>query len=170
VKSRVDQRRDKVQSKRTYFQTIILPHITFPSLLKYSLTIFCKTATSDIFMKSALSQVISSNNFKASHINKFAEKLDGGNCCLDFSSGLVFARTHGHEASHDSFGPIKTLLRSLQSNQSALIDLLQSEGVRLFGENMFGVHSIDYSHVGSLFYVFAAYGAPLVPTLVLGGR
>src|SRR4051812_47884029 len=35
------------------------------------------------------------------------EKLDGGNCCL--FRGKVYARTHKHEASHASFGPIKSL-------------------------------------------------------------
>lgn len=99
----------------------------------------------------------------------FPEKLDGGNCCLDFSCGLVFARTHGHEANHDSFGPVKTFFRSLQSSHASLVDLLESKGVKLFGENMFGIHSIEYSHVGSVFYAFAAYGRCLMPT-ILGGE
>eukprot|EP00392_Amoebophrya_sp_AT5.2_P016899 g17207.t1 len=39
------------------------------------------------------------------------EKLDGGNCCIK-DGGLVFARTHAHVANHESFEPVRQMLRS----------------------------------------------------------
>ncbi|KAJ3280856.1 hypothetical protein HK104_000357 [Borealophlyctis nickersoniae] len=75
------------------------------------------------------------------------EKLDGGNCCLH--AGNVYARTHGHTASHASFGPIKALYAQLRT--------LIPEHLYLFGENMTGIHSIEYSHLTSAFYLFAVY-------------
>ena len=81
---------------------------------------------------------------------------------MDFATGTVFGRTHSHEATHESFGPIKALFQSIQRNKSPLYHLLQSKGLQLFGENVFGVHSIVYPHVGDVLYVFAAFGLPLV--------
>ena len=70
------------------------------------------------------------------------EKLDGGNCCITVPAAgeapRVYARTHSHEATHDSFGPIKTL--ALEMSYSGYLE----PGVKLFGENMFGIHSIEY--------------------------
>ena len=34
------------------------------------------------------------------------EKMDGANCCLG-PGGKVYARTHGHEATHASFNAVK---------------------------------------------------------------
>ena len=74
------------------------------------------------------------------------EKADGGNCCL--SKGMVFARTHGQEATHDSFKWVKGFYS--QFSYSELLD-----GLSLFGENLQGVHSIEYSGLQSFFYLFA---------------
>lgn len=52
------------------------------------------------------------------------------------------------EATHGSFGPIKQL--------SAQISFLLPESIQLFGENMFGIHSIEYDRLESYLYVFAA--------------
>ena len=75
------------------------------------------------------------------------EKLDGGNCCL--FDGKVYARTHGQEAGHDSFTWVKGFYSAFK--YSPLLD-----GVSLFGENLQGVHSIEYDGLSSFFYAFAA--------------
>lgn len=82
----------------------------------------------------------------ASHRDLATRQLDGGNCCL--RDGKVFARTHSHEATHASFSPIKEL--SARVVACGLVD----EGVSLFGENMAGIHSIEYDDLESFFYLF----------------
>lgn len=75
------------------------------------------------------------------------EKLDGGNC--SFYQGKVFSRSAADETSHASFGPVKQLF-------ARLAPMLQRSEVQLFGENMFGIHSIEYDYLQSCFYLFAA--------------
>ena len=58
----------------------------------------------------------------------------------------VFARTVTAEASHPSFGPIKEL--------ASQMTYLLPDNVQLFGENMFGIHSIEYDELSSYFYLF----------------
>ena len=58
----------------------------------------------------------------------------------------VYSRTVNSEASHPSFGPIKELASG--------ISCLLPDNVQLFGENMFGVHSIEYDSLRSFFYLF----------------
>ena len=60
----------------------------------------------------------------------------------------VYARTVGSETTHPSFSPAKQL--------SAQISYMLPDNIQLFGENMFGVHSIEYNRLESFFYVFAA--------------
>eukprot|EP01004_Peranema_trichophorum_P001887 NODE_1245_length_2050_cov_12.893098_g1053_i0.p1 GENE.NODE_1245_length_2050_cov_12.893098_g1053_i0~~NODE_1245_length_2050_cov_12.893098_g1053_i0.p1 ORF type:complete len:651 (-),score=136.80 NODE_1245_length_2050_cov_12.893098_g1053_i0:46-1998(-) len=74
------------------------------------------------------------------------EKLDGGNCCI--YNGKVFSRTHKHEATHSSFGTIKSIC-------SRLVGMLD-EDLALFGENMTGIHSIEYDELDDYFYLFGA--------------
>ena len=50
------------------------------------------------------------------------------------------------EARHASFGPIKEL--------ASQISYLVPARLQLFGENMFGVHSIEYDELESFFYLF----------------
>ncbi|CAK9003045.1 unnamed protein product [Durusdinium trenchii] len=73
------------------------------------------------------------------------EKLDGGNCCL--KDGQVFGRTHAQPATHESFSAVKELAANFGG---------QLHDLQLFGENMQGVHSIEYGNLQSFFYVFAA--------------
>jgi len=73
------------------------------------------------------------------------EKFDGGNCCI--KDGQVYARTHAQPATHESFSAVKQLSRSFAA---------QLDGIELFGENMQGVHSIQYNNLTSFFYVFGA--------------
>ena len=48
---------------------------------------------------------------------------------------------------HPSFGPIKQL--------AAQVSYLLPDNIQLFGENMFGIHSIEYDGLTSFFYIFA---------------
>ena len=73
------------------------------------------------------------------------EKVDGGNCCVH--DGMVYARSTNSEATHPSFGPIKQL--------AAQVCYLLPGNIQLFGENMFGIHSIEYDGLTSFFYIFA---------------
>ena len=73
------------------------------------------------------------------------EKLDGGNCCIH--QGRVYARTHAQEATHRSFGPIKALAATLCGAWDS--------DLAFFGENMTGIHSIEYKNLTSYFYLFA---------------
>ena len=50
------------------------------------------------------------------------------------------------EASHPSFGPIKQL--------AAEFSYSVPHNMQLFGENMFGVHSLEYDRLGSYWYLF----------------
>jgi hypothetical protein len=59
--------------------------------------------------------------------------------------GQVFARTHAQPASHSSFSWVKEQALSFQYELGDL---------ELFGENMFGIHSIEYHNLESFFYVF----------------
>jgi hypothetical protein len=80
------------------------------------------------------------------------EKLDGGNCCL--MHGRVYARTHKHEATHASFGPIKELYATIQYDA---VNTEYGPDLALFGENMVGIHSIEYDRLHSYFYLFGAF-------------
>lgn len=72
------------------------------------------------------------------------EKLDGQNNCL--SAKGVFARSHGSVSMLPWDKPLRERWGFIQDD---LDDL------ELFGENMFGVHSIGYRGLESYFYVFA---------------
>lgn len=51
------------------------------------------------------------------------------------------------EATHPSFGPIKQL--------AAEFSYSMPSHVQLVGENMFGIHSLEYDKLESFFYLFA---------------
>jgi hypothetical protein len=73
------------------------------------------------------------------------EKLDGENCGM--TNGGVYARSHA------------TFTTSAWSREVRQLHDLKvrgnlDEGVFLFGENMEGIHSIEYSNLKSYFYIF----------------
>lgn len=72
------------------------------------------------------------------------EKLDGENCGI--TKDGVYARSH------------ETFTTSAWSREVRILhDILKhdlSEGEYLFGENMEGIHSIEYSNLTSYFYLF----------------
>eukprot|EP01027_Heterolobosea_sp_BB2_P015017 GEZU01021532.1.p1 GENE.GEZU01021532.1~~GEZU01021532.1.p1 ORF type:complete len:235 (-),score=57.35 GEZU01021532.1:36-740(-) len=105
------------------------------------------------------------------------EKADGG--CCQLYRGKVFARTNAKEATHPSFSGVKALYSQFS--------FMVPDSISLYGENMFGVHSIEYNKLKSYLYLFAAlrdqsqwlsfdevkvladsYGVPTVPVLFRG--
>ncbi|MEM1002311.1 MAG: RNA ligase family protein [Bacteroidota bacterium] len=72
------------------------------------------------------------------------EKLDGQNNC--FNKHSVFARSHTAPTKHPWDKP---LIERWELIKNDLHDL------EIFGENMYGVHSIAYNYLESYFYVFA---------------
>ncbi|MFK7925160.1 MAG: RNA ligase family protein [Bacteroidia bacterium] len=72
------------------------------------------------------------------------EKLDGQNNC--FSKKGVFARSHTSPTVHPWDKPMRERWQLIKN------DLKELE---IFGENMFGIHSIAYRDLESYFYVFA---------------
>jgi len=73
------------------------------------------------------------------------EKLDGENCGM--TNGGVYARSHA------------TFTTSAWSREVRQLHDLKvrgnlDDGVFLFGENMEGIHSIEYSNLKSYFYIF----------------
>ena len=75
----------------------------------------------------------------------YTEKLDGGNTQINKEG--VFARSVSTPTSHPSFDHLKAKWATLRYDLEDYI---------IFGENMFAVHSIEYSKLESYFYVFAA--------------
>lgn len=76
-------------------------------------------------------------------------KLDGGNCCLKPSIG-VFARSHAQSTDHPSFDLIKN------THFYAKNHILNSN-YHYFGENLYAIHSIEYTELEDFFYLFAIY-------------
>ncbi|WP_196888934.1 RNA ligase family protein [Aureivirga sp. CE67] len=72
------------------------------------------------------------------------EKLDGQNNCLNKHG--VFARSHAAPSQLPWDKPLKDRWELLKNDLGNL---------EIFGENMYGIHSIAYSKLESYFYVFA---------------
>lgn len=72
------------------------------------------------------------------------EKLDGQNNC--FNTHGVFARSHTAPTKHPWDKPLIERWQLLKNDLNNL---------EIFGENMYGIHSIGYQKLESYFYVFA---------------
>lgn len=72
------------------------------------------------------------------------EKLDGQNNC--FTTQGVFARSHAAPTQHAWDKPLLQRWELIKHDLGTL---------QLFGENMYGIHSIAYSALESYFYLFA---------------
>lgn len=72
------------------------------------------------------------------------EKLDGENTCIKATG--VFSRSHGAPTTHP-------WARNMLPIWNRLKDSLGN--LEIFGENLYGVHSIEYSNLNSYFYIFA---------------
>jgi hypothetical protein len=72
------------------------------------------------------------------------EKLDGQNNC--FNKHGVFARSHVAATQHSWDKPLRERWELIKNDLNDL---------EIFGENMYGIHSIAYRQLESFFYVFA---------------
>ena len=72
------------------------------------------------------------------------EKLDGQNNC--FNKYGVFARSHTAPTQHPWDKPMRERWELIKNDLNEL---------EIFGENMYGIHSIAYTQLDSYFYVFA---------------
>lgn len=72
------------------------------------------------------------------------EKLDGENTTLTF--GGVYARSHATYTTSSWSTEVRTLQRLIKQDIE--------EDISLFGENMEGIHSIEYEKLDSYFYLF----------------
>jgi hypothetical protein len=72
------------------------------------------------------------------------EKLDGENTGM--TKGGVYARSHGAYTTSNWSREVRQIQQRISSDLS--------EDVFLFGENMEGIHSIEYSNLESYFYIF----------------
>ncbi len=72
------------------------------------------------------------------------EKLDGQNNC--FNQYGVFARSHTAPTVHPWDKPLRERWELIKNDLGT---------IELFGENMYGIHSIAYEKLESYFYVFA---------------
>jgi len=72
------------------------------------------------------------------------EKLDGQNNC--FNKYGVFARSHAAPSKHPWDKPLRDRWELIKNDLNNL---------EIFGENMYGIHSIGYEKLESYFYVFA---------------
>lgn len=72
------------------------------------------------------------------------EKLDGQNNC--FNKYGLFARSHTAPSNHPWDKPLKDRWELIKNDLNDL---------EIFGENMYGIHSIAYTELESYFYVFA---------------
>lgn len=72
------------------------------------------------------------------------EKLDGSNVCLTKKN--LFARSHGHEPRHESFDMLKKIYHGIKHRIP--------EGLAVYGEWLYAVHSIKYNSLPSYLLVF----------------
>lgn len=79
--------------------------------------------------------------------NFFANNILVHNCALKGSEG-VMARSHGQETSCSSFNYIKNV--HYYPNMQDIID----QNLIVCGENLFAIHSIEYSNLQDFFYVY----------------
>ncbi len=97
------------------------------------------TTSDDRFMPSGYVKSFS----KMEHL-VLTEKLDGQNNC--FNEKGLFARSHTAPSVHPWDKPLRERWNLIKNDLG---------DIEIFGENMYGVHSISYSKLESYFYVFA---------------
>ena len=97
------------------------------------------TTSDDRFMPEGYVQ-----SFAAKPALVLTEKLDGQNNC--FSAKGLFARSHAAPTQHPWDKPLLGRWQLIKNDLGHL---------ELFGENLYGIHSIAYSRLESYFYLFA---------------
>lgn len=109
---------------------------------------YCRSLHAQISLGTTSDDRFMPNGYVQSFASKenlvLTEKLDGQNNC--FSKKGVFARSHTAPTEHPWDKPMRERWNLIKNDLNDL---------EVFGENMYGIHSIAYSKLESFFYVFA---------------
>ncbi len=109
---------------------------------------YCRSLHAQISLGTTSDDRFMPNGYVRSFAQKeglvLTEKLDGQNNC--FSKRGVFARSHSAPTEHPWDKPMRERWQLIKNDLNNL---------EIFGENMYGVHSIAYNKLESFFYVFA---------------
>ena len=109
---------------------------------------YCRSLHAQISLGTTSDDRFMPNGYVKSFAEKddliLTEKLDGQNNC--FSKKGVFARSHTAPTQHPWDKPMRERWELIKNDLNDL---------EIFGENMYGIHSIAYSKLESFFYVFA---------------
>lgn len=109
---------------------------------------YCRSLHAHISLGTTSDDRFMPNGYVKSFADKeeliLTEKLDGQNNC--FSKRGVFARSHTAPTQHPWDKPIRERWELIKNDLNDL---------EIFGENMYGIHSIAYKNLESYFYVFA---------------
>ena len=109
---------------------------------------YCRSLHAQISLGTTSDDRFMPNGYIASFAQKenlvLTEKLDGQNNC--FNKRGVFARSHAAPTQHPWDKPMRERWNLIKNDLNDL---------EIFGENMYGIHSIAYDRLESYFYVFA---------------
>lgn len=109
---------------------------------------YCRSLHAQISLGTTSDDRFMPDGYVASFAQKeglvLTEKLDGQNNC--FNKNGVFARSHVAPTTHPWDKPMRERWELIKNDLNEL---------EIFGENMYGIHSIAYSKLESFFYVFA---------------
>ena len=109
---------------------------------------YCRSLHAQISLGTTSDDRFMPNGYVSSFAQKkkliLTEKLDGQNNC--FNKRGVFARSHVAPTQHPWDRPMRERWELIKNDLNEL---------EIFGENMYGIHSIAYSNLESYFYVFA---------------
>lgn len=109
---------------------------------------YCRSLHADISLGTTSDDRFMPKGYVAAFANMpelvLTEKLDGQNNC--FSKRGVFARSHTAPTEHPWDKPMRERWGLIKNDLNNL---------EIFGENMYGIHSIAYNKLESYFYVFA---------------
>lgn len=109
---------------------------------------YCRSLHAQISLGTTSDDRFMPNGYVESFAQKegliLTEKLDGQNNC--FNKRGVFARSHTAPTEHAWDKPMRERWELIKNDLNDL---------EIFGENMYGIHSIAYNKLESFFYVFA---------------
>ncbi|MGB1316173.1 MAG: RNA ligase family protein [Chitinophagales bacterium] len=109
---------------------------------------YCRSLHAQISLGTTSDDRFMPNNYVKSFAEMdnlvLTEKLDGQNNC--FNKYGVFARSHTAVSAHPWDKPLRERWELIKNDLNDL---------EIFGENMYGIHSIAYKNLESYFYVFA---------------
>lgn len=109
---------------------------------------YCRTLHAPISLGTTSDDRFMPNNYLKAFAEMeelvLTEKLDGQNNC--FTKNGVYARSHTSPTEHPWDRPMRERWQLIKNDLNNL---------EIFGENMYGIHSIAYQNLESYFYVFA---------------